>query len=107
MTGHYKDKTRDNDLKPGPNWYRLFGVDDNGGTYFYWSETPGEYGGFYGPNYEAVWGTLTHKTTMLDENRVFIKDFEMIRKLESFGIVRPCGGCRRAEYNLWKKRHKS
>jgi hypothetical protein len=104
----YKDKTRDTtDPRPQQgDWYRLFGIDDDGCIYFYWSETPGQYGAFYGPNYDAVWGTLTHKTTMLGENRVFIKDLEMVRKLESFGTKRPCGGCQRVEYRRWKERKK-
>lgn len=105
MPTHYKDKTRDTtDRKPGASHYRLFGVDDNGETYFYWSETPGQFGGFFGPVYDAVWGKLTHKTTMLPENRVFIEDMEMVQKLENFGIMRPCGGCQRAEYRIWQEK---
>jgi|ERR1035437_2565520 hypothetical protein len=108
MPAHYEDKTRNTtDRRPAVNWYRLFGVDHNGGTYFYWSTKPGQYGAFYGPDFDAVWGTLTNKTTMLTENRVFIKDLEMVRKLESFGIMKPCGGCQPAEYNLWKEGLKS
>jgi len=84
-------------------YFRLFGVDDDGNVYFYWSETSGKYAAYYGPNSEAVWGTLTCKNTMLPKNRVFVTDLEMIRKLEAFEVMRPCRNCSYSEYKRWKR----
>jgi hypothetical protein len=105
MATHYLDLTRfTTDPRPGEEYYRLLGVDDGGNPYFYWTQTPGEFGSYWGPNYDHVWGNLTHITNMTPETRVFIADLEMVRKFERFGLLRPCGGCRRAEYREWKSR---
>jgi len=101
---HYKDTSRNkSDQKQSGEYFRLFGVDDDGNTFFYWSETAGEYAAFYGRGYDAVWGTLTCKNPMLPENKVFIADLEMVRKLEKFEIMRPCGNCNRVEYKRWQE----
>lgn len=100
---HHKDTTRKtSDQKPEGEYFRLFGIDDEGNTFFYWSKTAGEYAAFYGPGCDAVWGTLTCRNTMLPENKVFIKDLEMIRKLEYSKIMRPCGKCNRVEFRRWQ-----
>lgn len=104
MPIHYRDKAKYiSDPGSAGNGYRLFGVDDNGGVFFYWSDTQEEYVGYFGPSSDAVWGTLTHENHMDSKNRVFIRDIEMVRKLERFKIMRPCGNCRRYEYKMWKK----
>lgn len=107
MPAHHFDSGRDAvDVKPANTPYRLFGVKDDGDVYFYWSERPGEFAGYFGPNSDAVWGTLTHKNHMDPTNRVFIADIEMVRKLERFDMMRPCGICQREEYKVWKRLNK-
>ena len=108
MAIHDKDTTRNTtDTEPTEDYFRLFGVNDEGKTYFYWSETPAGYAGYYGPNYDAVWGTLTCKNNMLPTNRVFIADIEMVRKLESVGLFHPCYKCVNKEWKRWKAEQNS
>ena len=100
---HVDDITRTStDLRPGDEYYRFFGVDDAGKTYFYWSKKPGEYAGYHGPNSHNVWGTLSCKNTMLPEHKVFIADLEMVGRLEESRIMRPCYNCRREQNKRWK-----
>ncbi len=101
---HYKDTERTTtDPKPDGDCYRLFGVDDDGNTYFYWSKTAGEFAAYYGPRYPAVWGTLICKNTMLPKHKVFIEDIQMVRKLEKLTIMQPCHNCNYSEWKRWKE----
>ncbi len=100
----YRDKARSNsDPGSAGAGYRLFGVDDNGGVFFYRSDAQGEYAGYFGPSSDGFWGTLDHRNQMNPKSRVFIQNIEMVRKLERFKIMRPCGHCQRAEYKIRKK----
>ena len=99
MAIHYKDRQRAmNPAKPHQNSYRLLGVNGDGKPYFYWSDTPAQYSAYLGPSDPfGVWGTLTCKNQMKEYYKVFIHDDETALKLETLGVVKPCGKCNRQE----------
>jgi hypothetical protein len=99
MAIHYKDKKRAADpAKPYENAFRLLGVNEAGKPYFFWSETPGDFAAYLGPSDPfGVWGTLNCKNNMKDHHKAFIADRETAHKLETLGVVKPCGNCNRDE----------